>query len=338
MLIFIAILVWILINYFTWWLEFYSTLCIVSGIFIIMPTLLKFKFSDLKLIIDNKLIVFINLLFNFIILPIIFVWTGYLLWLHDELLYGLLLLSILPWWGLLMSWVLKTKWNLKLSFTLFLLNLIVFSILFFPVNNYFEQKWNEIVGSNNIIETNKDYFWSLNKKSTWCIVSNIAPNTISCFTDNWGVSPITALLVLIFIPFVLSRFILLSSWLTNAIQSRIRFISSVSTFFIIWYIFSLEQINSIFLVNSNMLFNVWVVLLISYIISYIFWYIFYNIFWKTEDSNALFWNLSIRFITLGLIFSFIYSTVFWIWFTVIFVLAYFIQIILSNIFWRILWK
>lgn len=336
MLIFVAIVIWILINYFTWWLDFYSILCICAGIFVIMPSLLKFNFSDLKIIFKHKMLFFINLVFNFVILPAIFVGIWYLFGLSDVILYALFLLWILPWGWLLMSWVLKTNWSSKLAFSFFLFNLIVFTFLFFPMNSYFEEKWNQIIENQNI-NSEQWYFWTAVNNDFSCIISTISPDSVSCFSDSWWASPFTAILVLIIIPFIISRFVLLSKTVTKVIQSKIRLISSISTFFIIWYIFSLKQINSIFLIDLWLLLNVWLSIFISYVLIYLLWFLVYKISWSDINSNSVFWNITVRFITLWLIFSFIYSTVFWIWFTVVFVLAYFIQILLSTIFWKIIW-
>ncbi|USN59272.1 MAG: hypothetical protein H6767_04285 [Candidatus Peribacteria bacterium] len=52
---------------------------------------------------------------------------------------------------------------------------------------------------------------------------------------------------------------------------------------------------------------------------------------KNELWMSVFWVSVTRFITLGLIFSFVYSTYFGVNFLLVFVLAYFVQIIFSSL-------
>lgn len=338
MLIFIAIVLWLLINYFTGGLEFYPLLCIFAGIFLIMPALLQFKAKEFLEVFRDKKVLSLNIILNFLIIPVIFYWVSYFIFWNDVINYAFLLLWLLPWWGLLLSWIMKTWGNLKIWFSLFLLNLSIFTLIFFPLNSFLEERWAEYekTKQEKVLWNFTDTFGPEQKES--CVLDKVTYDKISCFSEGWGISPINAMAVLIFFPFIISRFIWLSRRLTDFLTPKIKIISTIATFFVIWYIFSLKHINSIFLVDFILIWKIFLTLFVIYIILYLLAYFTFVKLGKSKIADALFWNTTVRFITLGLIFSFIYSTVFGIWFLLVFVIAYFLQIGFWVLFSRLLKK
>lgn len=333
----IAIITWLVVNFFLWWFEFNSMLCFLAGLFLIMPALLKFDFKDLFILKKYKLITFLNLVFNFILIPAIFYSIWYFFFDTEYIRYAFLLLGLLSWGGLLLAWADKTDANIKLTFSLFILNFIIFSLIFFPLNDFLLAQWDLI---KNIDNSNIPVFWQniLNNQNTWntCAFSKVIT---SCWFAWWNwPSPIAAFFALILIPFIVSRFIRFSEKLTKKLLEKIKIVSKISTFLVIFYIFSLKDIHNIFNFDLYSIFIFSSFLLLAYLIVYSFMYFTYVFLWKTQEAKSLFWVVSTRFITIWLLFSFVYSVVFWLEFLLLFTLSYFIQIFLSVMFTKVLSK
>lgn len=342
----IAIILWLWINYIFWWTAFNTLICIIAWLFLIMPFLLKLSFKELisfnkeelqilKISIFN---IFVFNLFIFFIIPYIIFWL-------DKILYWFILLWLLTWWWMLLSWIKKTEWNTKLWFKLFAINFIIFSIILIPLNKYIENQYtdNNIETNNLFTIKNEHYFewnnninnliWNINNtkenNEIKCVVSDISGWFISC-DNNGKISPITTLIVLIVFPFILSRIIRFIR-LDKYINKYITYISNISTFLLITYIFSLKEMSFLIYVNNIILFKIFISVFIIYLIIYLYNYfkLLKNI---NENSISLFWISSIRFITLWLVFSFVLSWYVWKNIILIFISAYIIQIILSTIF------
>lgn len=341
MLIFWAIIIGLVINYLTWGLAFNSLLCAFAGLFLIMPSLLKLKFSDFKDVIKYKNILWVNLLLNFIIIPIVFYIFWYLFFSDIYYIkYAFLLLWLLSSWWLVLSWVMKNEWNTKLAFMLFMINFLFFIILFFPLNSFFQNeavKSKELINSLTMVSQFANWVKPVNTDFV-CVFNTIKlPSCLSWLWVLWSnASPFIAFFSIILFPFIISRFVLLSDKLEKIISSKIKYISSISTFFIISYIFSLKQIRGIFDFDINLIIKMFSVLLLVYIIIYLISFFIYKFIFNTKEGISLFWVSSTRFLTLWLVFSFIYSSIFWYEFLLVFAISYFIQIILSQIFSKLI--
>ncbi len=338
MLIFIAIFTGLIINYLTWWMAFNSLLCAFAGLFLIMPSLLKLKFVDFKEVKNYKDIVGVNLFLNFLLIPIIFFSIG-LLFFSDifYIKYAFLLLWLLSSWWLVLSWVMKNNWNTKLAFLLFMINFIFFIVIFFPLNSFLQieaTEWKKLMESL-IISTQFAHTMPAWADDFVCVFDSLKlPKCLSWLGSN--ASPIIAFFSIILFPFIISRFVLLSKKLEEAISSKIKYISSIATFFIVAYIFSLWQIRTILSFDSELIIKLILSLSLVYLIVYIISFFIYKYCFNNKEWISLFWVSSTRFVTLGLIFSFIYSSIFWYEFLLVFVLSYFVQIIFSQIFSQII--
>jgi hypothetical protein len=331
--IFIAIAFWLLINHLTWWLDFNTMLCFFAGIFLIMPPLLNFKVKDFLLLKDFKAVLLLDIVLNFVIIPFLFFYIWYLFLWDTSATYALLLLWFLPWWWMLFSWIQKTWWNIKFSFPIFFLNILIFSSIFFQLNVFLEQKWEEI--SNRNIE---NIF--INKNEEACFLDTLTYGKVNCgLWSSMKVNPISIIIVLIIVPFILSRIILISEKFTNLIKPKIKIISQIATFTIITYIFSLKSMNVIFDTSYFTIFKfLWIILLIYVVVYTMIYTISFSKLIDKEINIALFWNSATRFITLWLILSFIYKDLFWVDFLLIMSLWYIVQISLSYIFAKIIIK
>lgn len=338
MLIIFAILFWLFVNYFFWWFTFNSMLCAFAGLFLIMPNLLNVAFEDIKISLKNKKLVFINILLNFIFIPLVFFSFASLFFGQNPIIYAFLLLWLLSWWWLVFAWVSKTKWDMKTAFSLFLLNISIFSLIFLPLNYFYSKIWTYLFLNPQIQEQTTWSIFSLEfipftVTNHTCFLNKIFSWILSCFWNtSWWASPFLAFFVLIIFPIIISRIILLFPKITNLIKPKIAIIGKIASFFVISYIFSLKEVHNLFTVDFLYLSKIFIVLFFAYLLVFgISYFALYKL-WKTSEFISLFWNTTTRFITLWLVFSFSFSSQFGLGFMIVFVLAYFIQIILSNLF------
>ena len=324
MLIFVAMILWLLINYFIGGLPFSALLCVFAGLFLVMPWLINFDLKDFSLIKKEKKLSILTTLLNVIAIPILLIVSWIIFFPENkEIWYSLAMLGILPWGGLLMSWIRQSKANGKYGFALFVLNMTIFVGLFFLVNylilhNFVDQT----------IATQPS-----------CELETATKGAISCTTGSANSKPILAYLFLILIPFVISRLIRLSTSLKETIQKYIPIVSKVATSLIILYIFSLKNIHWIFDQNILMVLKIFVMVLVGYLMVFGLTYIIYK---KQENKSDLtksfFWNSTIRFVTLGVVFGVLYVPYLWVNYIVIFASAYMIQTVLSTISLKLLSK
>lgn len=321
MFLFLAIFWGLLLNYLSWWVPFHSVLCFFAGIFLIMPALLRLRFRNFSLLFKKKkLILFISLFFNFLFVPLVFFLFWYFFFDLSFIKYAFLLLGFLSGGGLLMNWIIKTWGNKELGFQLFMLHLLLFSFFVFPfLNSFLEGIWEKQVSS---------FLWWINNTEI-CVFEKVSWGWMSCF-GTWGeVSPFIAFFVLILFPFILSRIVRFFPKVFIFLEKYIKKISSFASFLIIFYIFSLKEVNEIFKVDISFIIKLLIVLLFAYFLIFLFAFFVYFFLKDKQDALAFFWLGVSRFITLGLIFSFIYSWIFWIEFLLVFVCSYFIQILFS---------
>ncbi len=317
MLIFFAIILWLIVNYFTGGLYFSALLCIFAGLFLVMPGLINFDFKDFSLIKKEKNLTTLNILLNVIIIPMLLVISGIIFFPHNrEIRYTLAMLWILPGWGLLMSWIRQSKANGKYGFTLFVLNMTVFVILFFLVNYLILHNFND----QTIITQSS------------CELETATKGIVSCVTGGANSKPILAYLFLVLIPFGISRLIRMFSSIKKNIQKYIPLVSKIATFLIILYIFSLQNIHWIFNQNILMVLKIFVMVLVGYLM--VFW-LTYTIYRKQKEKSditkSFFWNSTIRFVTLGVVFGILYVPYLGVTYITIFASAYMIQTVLSTL-------
>ena len=215
-----------------WWFAYSTLICVIAGLGIILPLILKINiFSVLKNVVKYKKIIFYSLIINFVLRPLMAVLIGkYLFHLDLPQLKWLILLSIIPWWGLLLYWVKKSWGDTAQAFLLFLINLVVFSLIY-----YLTSDW-----------------WILsNSPSAYvCTFDELGVDYISCFNSEWGINPLAPLMVLIVIPLLLAG--ILEKYFYKFLANKEKILSYISKFFtwvVLFYIFGLKDVG-VFLKNN----------------------------------------------------------------------------------------
>jgi len=251
---------------------FSSKICLFAGLTLIMPTLFNVKLRDITLLLDHKIVIMKGFLVNYLIIPLIALGIG-LLTNSFGVAAGLFLLSVLSGGGMVMHWIKKSNADTSLGFILLFINLLFVSLSLLMLHNfgiytaeYFEESYSDEVN-----------------------VSNFANAVIN---------------LLIVVPFIVSRFVLFVKPIQNLIEKLQKYISSISIFIILFYLFGLQ--------NSQMLFELYdfepeliyisiFAVLAFYLCIFIVSKLMFNL--DSAQEKAAFWHSITRYITLALVIS-----------------------------------
>jgi len=274
---------------------FNSDICLFAGLTLIMPTLFNVKFSDIKLAYEYRVVIMKSLAINYILLPIIALIIG-LATDNFGIAAGLFLLSVLSGGGMVMHWIKKSNADASLGFILLFINLVFVSLSLFMLHS-FGLYTSEYFGESYMDTVN---------------VSNFARGV---------------LILLIVVPFIVSRFIILIKPLKEFIIKSRSYISYVSIFVIVFYLFGLQ--------NSQVLFDLYdfepeliVISAGSVVLFYLAVFFIskwlYNL--DSKQERAAFWHSTTRYITLALVISTFTSNTFGISMLLPIMFAYIVQI------------
>ncbi|MEE9454090.1 MAG: hypothetical protein V3V13_06875 [Paracoccaceae bacterium] len=285
------------VGYLTGGFVFSSAVCLVAGIFLVTPSLFKFNLSDIAIIKDNLPSIFKNLWINYLLLTAVALGIGYL---SQDLgiAAALFLLALLPGGGMVMMWIKQSGANVKLGFIIFMLNLA----LLLPVTLIFGQFESFAAG--------------------WFPAPDLT--SVADVTGARNIKPIGPFMILIVIPFLLSRIVLQFFPALVALTGKHQALISKATMFgIVFYLFSLS--------TSQLLFEVSMPDLLKAVIATVAFYavvIATAIFFTdmSPTGKSVFWHIATRYITLALILAVFSVDRFGATFILPIMAAYFIQI------------
>ncbi len=274
---------------------FSAKICLFAGLTLIMPTLFHVKLQDIKLVLQYKTVIIKTLVVNYILLPFIALLIGLLT--HDfGIAAGLFLLSVLSGGGMVMYWIKKSDADTSIGFILLLVNLLFISLSLLMLH---------IFGIYTAAYFDESY----------ADVSNIS---------NFARAVIVLLIV---VPFLASRIVLLIKPLQNFIEEKRSYISSISLFVILFYLFGLQ--------NSQLLFELYsfepelIVIAVVAVIAFYFSIFMvskriYNL--DSAQERAAFWHTVTRYITLALVLSTFSTNTFGVSMILPIMFAYMVQI------------
>ena len=277
---------------------FSSKICLFAGLTLIMPTLFNVKLQDIKLVFQYKRVLAKSIIVNYIILPIIALGIG-LISNNFGIAAGLFLLSVLSGGGMVMHWIKKSNADTSIGFILLFINLILISLslLMLHIFGIFTSQYFGETYSNEVS------------------VSNFARAVI---------------VLLIIIPFIVSRVILYIKPLKSFIEQKRSHIGNISIFVIIFYLFGLQ--------NSQLLFELYdfepeliyisiIAVLGFYFCAYFISKLLYDL--NSKQQRAAFWHTITRYITLALVISTFTTNTFGISMIMPIMFAYIVQIPLA---------
>jgi len=277
---------------------FNTNICLFAGITLIMPSLFKFELKDVKLIWLHKSVFFKGFLVNYLALPIIAVAIGYLT--QDfGISAGLFLLSVLSGGGMVMHWIKKSGGDTSFGFLLLFINLLAISLSLLMLHIF------------------AMYF---------------APHFGITYESSISISRFTNAVIelLIVIPFIASRVVIYIKPLVGFIQTYRKYISHMSIFIILFYLFGLQSSQLLVEVYDfePELFAVALIAVFTfYLLTFLLSKWVYN--FDSPQERAAFWHSITRYITLGLVISTFSSATFGVSMLLPIMFAYVVQIPLS---------
>jgi len=277
---------------------FSQKICLFAGITLIMPTLFNVKLSDIKLILQYKTVILKGMLINYILLPLVALGIG-LLTENFGIAAGLFLLSVLSGGGMVMHWIKKSGADTSFGFILLFANLLFISLSLLMLHQF------GIYTSDFFGES---YLDGVN-------MSNFAKAVI---------------VLLIVIPFIVSRFVMLVKPLQEFITAKRSYISQGSIFLIVFYLFGLQSSQQLFEVydfEPELIYISIGAVIAFYIAIFILSRLIYNL--DSEQERAAFWHTVTRYITLALVISTFSTATFGVSMLLPIMFAYIVQIPLA---------
>jgi len=251
---------------------FSSDICLFAGITLIMPSLFKFELVHVKLVWEHKTVLMKGFFVNYLILPAFALVIGFLT--HDfGITSGLFLIAVLSGGGMVMYWIKKSGADTSFGFLLLFINLLFISLSLLMLHLF--------------AMYSAGYFG----------VTYGANISISRFSS-------AVIELLIVIPFIASRIIRYITPLLTLIQKYRSYISQISIFIILFYLFGLQ--------NSQLLVEIYDFEPELFYISFIAVFGFYTLTFlvskwiynlDSPQERAAFWHSVTRYLTLALVIS-----------------------------------
>jgi len=286
---------------------FSQKICLFAGLTLIMPTLFNVKLSDISLLLQFKGLMLKGLLVNYVALPLIAIGIG-LLTDSFGIAAGLFLLSVLSGGGMVMHWIKNSKADTSIGFILLFIN-IVFVSLSLLMLHVFGIYTSEYFGESYMDEIN---------------ISNFAKAVIY---------------LLILIPFIVSRVIIFIKPLKEFITAKQGFISNISIFLIVFYLFGLQSSQSLFELydfEPELIYISMIAVVAFYAAVFTLARLVYNL--DSPQERAAFWHSITRYITLALVISTFSTGTFGVAMLVPIMFAYIIQIPFSVLIDKYMFK
>jgi len=274
---------------------FSSNVCLFAGLTLIMPTLFNVELRDVKLVFEHKTLIIKGLFINYLILPALAVGIG-LATGNFGVAAGLFLLSVLSGGGMVMFWIKKSKADTSMGFILLFINLLFVSFSLLMLHT-FGMYTAEFFGEPYVDEMN---------------VKSIA---------------FAAIILLIVIPFVTSRIIVFIKPLRKLIEEKRSYISQISLFLILFYLFGLQRSQYIFEIydfEPELFYFSLLAVFAFYTTSFFISKWLYNL--DSPQERAAFWHTVTRYITLALVLSTLTTNTFGVSIVLPIMFAYIVQI------------
>ena len=251
---------------------FSTKICLFAGLTLIMPSLFKFKLSDIALLKTHYKVVLKSLLLNYLALPLVALGIGYVTG-DFGIAMGLLLVALLAGGGMVVFWIKQSGGNTSLGFLLLFINLLLIPVALLELHYY---------------------------------ANLMAPYFDTSYDDALNIMRFTkpVLILLIVIPFVTGRILSFFPAITAFFDRYRKLISQASIFIIIFYLFGLQSSQELIELVD---FEPWLIL-VGFVATLVFYLIIlfvatlaYNN--SAKEEIATFWHTLTRYITLALVIS-----------------------------------
>jgi hypothetical protein len=277
---------------------FSSDICLFAGLTLIMPSLFKFELNHVKLLWVHKGLMLKGILTNFILLPLVAIGVGFVTG-DFGITMGLFLVAVLAGGGMVMHWIKKSKGDTSFGFLLLFINLLLITLSLFMLETfatysagYFNESYDSEIGISRFVSA--------------------------------------VIILLIVIPFIASRIIRFIKPLMEMIQGYQKYISQISIFIIIFYLFGLQNsqmLVDIYDFDAHLFFVAFVAVVAFYAIIFGISLVIYDL--KNPQEKALFWYSLTRYLTLALVIATFSVSSFGVSMLLPIMFAYIVQIPLS---------
>ncbi|MDF1881803.1 hypothetical protein JHD50_10915 [Sulfurimonas sp. MAG313] len=274
---------------------FNSNICLFAGLTMIMPSLFNVKFSDIKLVSQYKMVIFKSLLTNYLLLPFIAIGIGFATG-NFGLASGLFLLSVLSGGGMVMHWIKKSEADTSMGFILLFINLVFISLSLLMLH---------VFGLYAAPYFNESYADEIN-------ISNFARAVI---------------ILLVVVPFILSRVIIRIKFLQNIIEKYRVYIGQGSIFVILFYLFGLQSSQLLFEIydfEPELIYISLISVITFYLLVLLSTKFIFNL--NSPQERAAYWHSVTRYITLALVLSTFSTNTFGVSMILPIMFAYIVQI------------
>lgn len=279
---------------------FDTNICLFAGLTLIMPSLFKFQLKDIKLIWVHKRALLKGFMVNYLLLPVFALAIGFMT--NDfGITGGLFLLSVLSGGGMVMHWIKRSNADTSFGFLLLFINLLFVSLSLLMLHLF--------------AQASAGYFG----------ITYDEEITISRFAEP-------VIILLIVIPFFVSRVVLFIKPLLTFIQTYNKYISQISIFMILFYLFGLQdsqQLVDIYDFEPELFFIALVAVAVFYLLVFLASKMIYNL--DSPQERAAFWHSITRYITLALVISTFSASTFGVSMLLPIMFAYLVQIPLSVV-------
>jgi len=251
---------------------FSSKICLFAGLTMIMPSLFKVKATDVQLLWHDRNIVIKSLAVNYVLLPLFALGIG-LTTGNFGIAAGIFLLSVLSGGGMVMHWIKKSGGDTSLGFLLLFINLLFISLSLLMLHAF------------GICT--EDYF-------------------NASYTNEVNMSNFARLVVelLIVVPFIASRIVLLFKPVAAFIESYRSYLSNISIFVILFYLFGLQSTQNlvdIYDFEPELIPVSLAAVVVFYVLALGSARFVFNL--GSPKEKAAFWHTVTRYITLALLIS-----------------------------------
>ncbi|HIP28174.1 MAG TPA: hypothetical protein EYG82_03260 [Sulfurovum sp.] len=279
---------------------FSSKICLFAGLALIMPSLFKFELSHVKLVWEHKSVLIKGFFVNYLILPIFALVIGFMTG-DFGIASGLLLIAVLSGGGMVMHWIKRSGGDTSFGFLLLFINLVFISLSLLMLHlfatysaGYFDVRYDDKI-------------------------------SISRYTEE-------VMVFLIVIPFIVSRVVRYIKPLLTMILNYRKYISHISIFIILFYLFGLQssqRLVDVYDFEPELFYISFIAVFVFYMLTFFVSKLIYNM--DSPQERAAFWHSVTRYLTLALVIATFSSRTFGVSMLLPIMFAYVVQIPLSVI-------
>jgi len=277
---------------------FSQKICLFAGITLIMPSLFKFELAHVKLVWEHKSVLLKGFFVNYLILPLFALVIGFST--HNfGITSGLFLIAVLSGGGMVMHWIKRSGADTSFGFLLLFINLVFISLSLLMLHlfatysaGYFGVTYDEKI-------------------------------SISRFSG-------AVIELLIVIPFIASRVVRYITPLLTLIQTYRRYISHISIFIILFYLFGLQSsqlLVDVYDFEPELFYISFIAVCVFYLLTFFVSKWIYNL--DSPQESAAFWHSVTRYLTLALVISTFSAATFGVSMLLPIMFAYVVQIPLA---------